>query len=86
MTSLLPIVLFVAGIFYWVGWILWGVFLLHSRHAPSSEFRSTLRQRAGRMVLGAIGLVIFLLTFTEMPFYNNSLMHFFNIDPFRTAP
>jgi membrane-associated protease RseP (regulator of RpoE activity) len=83
-TSVLPILLFIAGIVYWVGWILWGAFLLlpamRHPHIPLDPAPTR-----GRMVLGAIGLVIFLLTFTTMPFYGNSLMHFFNIDPFHTA-
>jgi len=40
----------------------------------------------GRLVLGVIGLAIFLLTFTPTPFYNSSLMHFLPIDRFRFAP
>jgi len=40
----------------------------------------------GRLALAVIGLVIFLLTFTRTPFYDNSLMHFFHHDPFRSTP
>jgi hypothetical protein len=84
-TSVLPILLFIAGTIYWVGWILWGVFLLLPvmRHPTIALDAAPTR---GRMVLGAIGLIIFVLTFTTSPFYDTSLMHFFNIDPFRTAP
>jgi membrane-associated protease RseP (regulator of RpoE activity) len=84
-TNLLPILLFIAGTIYWVGWILWGLFLLlpamrHPKVPVDPEISG------GRIVLGVIGLAIFLLTFTTMPFYGNSLMHFFHPDPFRTAP
>jgi membrane-associated protease RseP (regulator of RpoE activity) len=84
-TNLLPILLFIAGTVYWVGWILWGLFLLlpAMRHpkVPIDTEIST-----GRIVLAIIGLAIFLLTFTTRPFYDNSLMHFFHPDPFRTSP
>jgi len=40
----------------------------------------------GRLVLAVIGLAIFLLTFTPTPFYDSSLMHFFHVDHFRSAP
>jgi hypothetical protein len=39
----------------------------------------------GRLLLAFIGLAIFALTFTPAPFLNNSLMHFFPIDPFRAT-
>jgi multisubunit Na+/H+ antiporter MnhB subunit len=78
-------VLFIAGTIFWVGWILWGLFLLipAMRHPRVPEETELSR---GRVVLGVIGLAIFVLTFTTTPFADNSLMHFFNIDPFRTAP
>ena len=84
-TNILPIVLFLMGTLYWVGWMLWGMFLMipamrHPKVAVAPELSR------GRFVLAWIGLIIFLLTFTPTPFYNNSLMHFFHFDPFRTAP
>jgi membrane-associated protease RseP (regulator of RpoE activity) len=84
-TRALPIVLFAAGVLYWVGWILWGVFLLlpFMRHPHvAMEPRPT----RGRIVLGVIGLCLFLLTFTAMPFYDNSLLHFFQADASRAMP
>jgi hypothetical protein len=39
----------------------------------------------GRLILGIVGMMIFLLTFTLTPFYDASLMHFLHPDPFRTA-
>jgi membrane-associated protease RseP (regulator of RpoE activity) len=73
-TIALPILLFLAGTFYWVGWILWGLFLLipAMRH-PRVPIEPVL-SRSG-LVLGAVGLAIFLLTFTPTPFYDNSLIY-----------
>jgi hypothetical protein len=42
--------------------------------------------KPGRIALGVVALVIFLLTFTVTPFYDNSLMHFLHIDPFCSTP
>ena len=83
-TNALPFLLFLAGTVFWMGWILWGIFLLipamrHPR-VPTEP-----RLNAGRLVLGIVGIVILLLTFTPTPFYDNSLMHFFNLEPFNVA-
>jgi membrane-associated protease RseP (regulator of RpoE activity) len=84
-TNFLPIVLFLMGTLYWVGWLLWGLFLMIPalRH-PKVPIAPDLSR--GRLALAVIGLSIFLLTFTPAPFYDSSLMHFFHIDPFRAAP
>jgi membrane-associated protease RseP (regulator of RpoE activity) len=84
-TNVLPFVLFLAGAVYWVGWILWGIFLMipAMRH-PNVPLEPKLNR--GRLVLGIVGIAIFLLTFTPTPFYDNSLMHFLNVDPFSTTP
>jgi membrane-associated protease RseP (regulator of RpoE activity) len=84
-TKALPFALFLAGTIYWVGWILWGIFLMipAMRH-PKVPVEPRLED--GRLILGAIGLIVFLLTFTLTPFYDSSLMHFFHFDPFRTSP
>ena len=81
-TNLLPVLLIVAGTVYWVGWILWGLFLLipAMRHPRVPMDPAPTR---GRIVLGVVGLAIFLLTFTTMPFYDNSLLHFFRADSFQ---
>jgi len=83
--GVLPFVLFLAGTLFWVGWILWGLFLLipAMRH-PSVPLDPEMNR--GRLVLGVIGILIFALTFTPTPFYENSLMHFFHMDPFNIAP
>jgi len=83
-TIALPFVLFVAGTVFWVGWMLWGLFLLIPvmRH-PKVPLATGLHR--SRVILGAAGILIFLLTFTPTPFYDSSLMHFFHIDPFTAA-
>jgi membrane-associated protease RseP (regulator of RpoE activity) len=83
-TRALPVLLFLMGVVYWVGWMLWGIFLLipFMRH-PKVSIEPQLNR--SRVVLAFIGLAIFLLTFTPTPFYNNSLLHFFNVDLFRAA-
>jgi membrane-associated protease RseP (regulator of RpoE activity) len=73
-TKFLPFVLLLAGVFYWVGWMLWGIFLLipamrHPRVPADTELGT------GRLLLGFVGLVLFLLTFTLTPFEGNSLLH-----------
>ena len=84
-TNLLPFALFLMGTLYWVGWLLWGVFLMvpAMRH-PKVSVAPELSRR--RIALAVIGLAIFLVTFTPTPFHDNSLMHFFHIDPFRSTP
>jgi membrane-associated protease RseP (regulator of RpoE activity) len=83
-TRMLPFVLFLAGAVYWVGWILWGIFLMipAMRH-PNVRLEPGLKR--GRLALGVVGIVIFLLTFTPTPFYDSSLMHFLHVDPFRAT-
>lgn len=76
-TNFLPLVLILAGIHYWAGWILWGLFLLlpPMRH-PRVLLTNHLSRR--RAVLGIIGLAIFVLTFTPTPFHDNSVAHLLN--------
>ncbi len=52
------------------------------RHPTVSQQTSLTR---GRLVLGVLGIAIFLLTFTPTPFYDNSLMHFMHMDPFSST-
>ena len=72
-TRLLPVALILAGLFYWAGWALWGLILLipAMRH-PRVPAETTLS--TARVALGAIGLALFLLTFTPRPFYDSSLL------------
>jgi membrane-associated protease RseP (regulator of RpoE activity) len=84
-TNFLPFILFVAGAVFWVGWILWGIFLMvpAMRH-PRVPLDTGLSR--GRVVLGIIGIAIFFLTVTPAPFYDASLMHFLHLNPFTTTP
>jgi membrane-associated protease RseP (regulator of RpoE activity) len=72
----LPIALIAAGIFWWMGWLLWGVILLLPvmRHPRVSVYPPMTR---GRALLGAVGLAILVLSFTPTPFLDNSLLDFF---------
>lgn len=83
-TKILPFALFVAGAVYWVGWILWGVFLMipAMRH-PNVPVTPTLDPR--RRILAIAGFFIFLLSFTPTPFYDSSLMHFLHADQWNAA-
>ena len=83
-TNILPFLLFIAGAIYWVGWIFWGVFLLIPalRH-PKVTIDSGLSP--SRAILGVCGLMLFVLTFTPTPFYDNSLLQLLNVDPFTAA-
>jgi membrane-associated protease RseP (regulator of RpoE activity) len=84
LTKFLPIVMFIMGTLFWAGWLLWGILLMipAMRHPKVALVPDLSR---GRLALGIVGLAIFLLTFTPTPFYHNSLLHFFHIDPFRAA-
>ena len=81
----IPILLFLFGVLYWVGWIIWGIFLLipAMRH-PSVPAGTSLTRI--RVVMAAVGLVLFLLTFTPTPFYGNSLMHLMQLGSFSSTP
>ena len=59
------------GVFYWQGWLLWSVVLLliGLRHPVTLDDSVPLRDR--HLWLGWIGLAIFVLCFTPMPFYIN---------------
>jgi membrane-associated protease RseP (regulator of RpoE activity) len=81
MTLILPVLLLIAGVFFWVGWILWGLILLlpMMRH-PKVPLHGGLHR--GRVILGILGVAIFLLTFTLTPFYDNSLMQIMHVNLF----
>jgi len=72
-TRILPVLLLIAGVFCWAGWVLWGLILLlpAMRHPPVPIW---VPLSGGRALLGLIALVILALTFTPTPFYDNSLL------------
>ena len=57
------------GIFYWQGWLVWTAILLilGIRHPMTMNDFAPLKPRHAR--LGWIGLAMFVLCFTPMPFY-----------------
>jgi membrane-associated protease RseP (regulator of RpoE activity) len=81
LTRILPLLLLVAGLLSWVGWIFWGLLLLLPvmRH-PKVPFQGGLDTR--RVILGIIAVLIFLLTFNLTPFYDNSLLQILNVNLF----
>ena len=72
-TRALPYVLFAAGVFFWMGWLLWGGFLMipAMRHP---RVTNDLPLTRGRILLCVLGLAVLALTFTPTPFYDNSLL------------
>lgn len=74
-TRILPFVLLLAGIVYWLGWIVWGVILLvpAMRH-PRVSVQEPLRRH--HYLLFTITLGILLLTFAAQPFKDNSVLHY----------
>ena len=74
LTNTLVFLLFFAGTMYWIGWLVWGCFLLPSlRHPSVPEVPALTRSRRW---LAVVGLVLFILTFTLQPFAGGSLMDF----------
>jgi len=71
-----PLTLIACGIFFWIGWTLWGLLLLIPvmRHPHVHESPGLDRKR---MALGAIALAIFTLTFSAAPFTGSSVIHYF---------
>ena len=78
LTLLMPFALCLAGFFFWVGWLLWGLILLipAMRH-PRVPVDSPLDR--GRIVLSVISLAIFALTFSYAPFADSSILHYLNL-------
>jgi membrane-associated protease RseP (regulator of RpoE activity) len=63
------LVLVPLGVFYWQGWLVWTTILLiiGTRHPMTLDDAVPLQQR--HVWLGWIGLAMFILCFTPMPFY-----------------
>jgi len=73
LTNALVFLLFFAGTLFWVGWLVWGCFLLPSLRHPSVPEAPQLSK--SRAWFAVAGLVLFLLTFTLQPFAGGSLMN-----------
>lgn len=73
---LIPAALLACGIFFWLGWIFWGLllFIPAMRHPRVPEELGLDRKR---LLLGAIALAIFALTFSFAPFTGSSVLHYF---------
>jgi membrane-associated protease RseP (regulator of RpoE activity) len=74
-TYILPFVLFLFGLCFWVGWLLWGLilFIPAMRH-PRVPIDQPLDPK--RLVLSVLTLVVFILTFSATPFSGNSILHY----------
>jgi membrane-associated protease RseP (regulator of RpoE activity) len=72
-TSAVIFLLFFAGTMLWVGWLVWGCFLLPSlRHPSVPHVPAQLGRRAW---LALVALVLLALTLTPEPFAGGSLMN-----------
>jgi membrane-associated protease RseP (regulator of RpoE activity) len=72
---MLPVVLLACGFFFWVGWIFWGLLLLipAMRH-PRVPTEQPLNRR--HLLLSALALAIFVLTFSAEPFAGSSILEY----------
>jgi len=70
-----PVLLLVAGLTLWVGWLLWGAILLipAMRH---SYVPSVPELRRSKRIYGWVGLLILALTFLPAPFADAGLIEF----------
>ncbi len=62
------LIIAVTGILYWYGWLVWGLLLLFLGidHPPILIWESSLSK--SRKIIGILSFIIFILTFTPMPF------------------
>ncbi len=65
---LAPFALMALGFFSWSGWFIWAILLMimGPKHPPPLDFKTPLDKK--RKIIGGITFVIFLLTFTPVPF------------------
>ena len=75
LTNGITLLLFFAGTMLWIGWLVWGCFLLLSnlRHPRVPDDPPVSGWRLG---LALAGFVLFVLTFTLQPFAGGSLMNY----------
>lgn len=72
-TNAIVFLLFFAGTMYWVGWLIWGCFLLPGLRHPAVPNAPLPRWRRR---LAWVALLLFIFTFTLQPFAGGSLMSF----------
>lgn len=75
-THVVTVILLVAGVTMWAGWLLWGAILLLPAMRHSYVPALPVLDR-GRIWLGVAGAVILVLTLTPAPFAGMSLIDFF---------
>jgi membrane-associated protease RseP (regulator of RpoE activity) len=75
LTLILPMALILAGVFFWIGWILWGLllFIPAMRH-PRVPTDQPLDRK--RILLSAVALAVLGLTFSVAPFPGTSMLHY----------
>ncbi len=74
-SRLMPCALFLAGIFFWLGWFVWGgILLLPAMRHPHVPLEQPLGRQ--RYLLAASSLAIFLLTVAVQPFQGNSMLDY----------
>ena len=73
---LLPATLVLLGLFYWLGWLLWGlVLLIPAMRHPTVAAEAPLPP--SRKLIAAITLLLFVLTFSLQPFAGSSILQYF---------
>jgi membrane-associated protease RseP (regulator of RpoE activity) len=85
LTLILPVALILAGVFFWVGWVLWGLllFIPAMRHPRVASDQPLDRKR---LMLSIIALAILALTFSAAPFPGTSVLHYLHQEPTVRAP
>jgi membrane-associated protease RseP (regulator of RpoE activity) len=75
-TRIVTAALILCGVFWWIGWLLWGLILLipAMRH-PKVPGEPSLDRK--RLLLSILALLVFVLTFSANPFPGNSILQYF---------
>jgi hypothetical protein len=75
-TLALSAILIACGVFFWIGWVLWGlIMLIPAMRHPKVPVDDALGP--WRRALAAAALVLFALTFSLQPFMDSSILHYF---------
>jgi membrane-associated protease RseP (regulator of RpoE activity) len=76
-SRVLPVILLLCGLFFWLGWILWGgILLLSAMRHPRVPIDSQLTRRSKALAWTALAILV--LTFSTTPFAGYSLLHYFH--------